>query len=88
MACSQTFSVEKNQQRRALTVLLCWFFIKLVRRFSPFYSEKSDTSYQTVYYWAYKKETCHLLRFLIKVLSPVFPLISSALGKNTLMIYR
>ncbi|EPH93817.1 hypothetical protein D922_01619 [Enterococcus faecalis 06-MB-DW-09] len=49
MACAQTFSVEKNQQRRFVRARLCWFFIKLMRRFSSFYSEKNnDTSYQIV----------------------------------------
>jgi len=78
MDCSQAFSVEKNQQRRSLTERLCWFFMKLVRPLSPFYSEKTNgTSHQAVCCWAYIKEAFSMLCFLIKVLLSTSPLISS-----------
>lgn len=88
MDCSQAFSVEKTSKDGLLRSVFAGFLLNWCAVFHLSIVKKSDTSYQTVYYWAYKKETCHLLCFLIKVLPSVFPLISSALSKNTLMIYR
>lgn len=77
MDCSQAFSVEKTSKDGLLRSVFAGFLLKMMRPFSPFYSEKTnDTSHQTVCCWAYKKETFYMLCFLIKVLFSAFPLIS------------
>lgn len=89
MDCSQAFSVEKNQQRRSLTERLCWFFIKLMHRFSSFYSEKTNGSpHQVVSCCAYKKGHTTYYVFLLRSCRLLPLLFLVALSNNPLTIHR
>lgn len=89
MACAQTFSVEKTSKDGPITERLCWFFIKLMRLFSSFYSEKTnDSPHQVVSCCAYKKghTTCYV--FLLRSCRLIPHLFLVTLSNNPLTIYR